>query len=118
MSDRPTPETDALERCQDIQRLQPARDFRFWHGDRLEQMRNLARKLERERDEAREQAIHAAEIGLKCARECLHWRDEHFHRVSRAGTTSHLVYNLDSAKRDIGEIERALQLLRKEGGAR
>ncbi len=54
MSDRPTPETDALERCQRIQRLQPARDPRFWHGDRLDQMRNLACKLERERDEARQ----------------------------------------------------------------
>ncbi len=55
MSDRPTPETDALERCQRIHWESSPRDPRFLLREALDEMRNLARKLERERDEAMEQ---------------------------------------------------------------
>ncbi len=57
MSDRPTPETDSLERCQDIHWKASPRNPLFLIREALDEMRNLARKLERERDEAREQIV-------------------------------------------------------------
>jgi hypothetical protein len=54
MSDRPTPETDALERCQYIYWGADGDALQKLRIDALDEMKSLARKLERERDEARE----------------------------------------------------------------
>jgi hypothetical protein len=57
MSDRPTPETDSLERCQRKNWEASPPDPCFTLMEELGEMRDLARKLERELDEAREQIV-------------------------------------------------------------
>ena len=62
MSDRPTPETDALD-CE----LHTPRVLQ----DRYSEMRDHAHKLERERDEAREESLEQARLlGVSGEREC------------------------------------------------
>jgi hypothetical protein len=84
----------------------------------LDEMRNLARKLERERDEAREQAIKAIETGMVYARKCLAARDKEFFRLAPSERTWHVANALETVERDISEMEGLLLFLRKEGGAK
>ena len=86
MSDRPTPETDALEGRQDILWEACPPDLKELLFDALDEMKSLARKLERERDEAREQSAKLRNIAERILLNCetLHPNTVKLHRAELA----------------------------------
>ena len=114
MNDRPTPETDKAlwmtGEPWDEKDEVVCSDF----ARKLERERDEAR---RERDEAREGAVKALETGLVYARECLAARDKEFFQASPSERTWYVANALVTVEKDISEMEGLLLFLRKEGGA-
>ena len=86
MSERPTPETDSLERCQYIYWGADGDALQKLRIDALDEMKSLARKLERERDEAREQSAKLRNIAERILLNCetLHPNTVKLHRAELA----------------------------------
>lgn len=100
MSDRPTPETDALEQKQSSEGCPQWNDMMRW----VREHAALARKLERERDEAREDATnYFAKVG-----ELIKERDDALSQIVKAECRAErFCQERDDAREALREIQAA-----------